>query len=227
MKKHIPFDLRQELDKVERKYPGLFKVEIRLSSTTASKPAILLKEKNDPDSPFRFRIIGFTSPYRVLYNPADQESTAVATVESLPLHEIVEVIDHWAGLLEIYNSPSPMFDDPIIQSYYEEIESKFQILDEDAKTAPYKFSQQKALMQIFENIKKEVDLAKKGDDDEEATAILNEIATAQENLGKETKWKVVERLRKIVAMCMQHGYDLGVKVLETAAITEILRLVGM
>ncbi len=93
--------------------------------------------------------------------------------------------------------------------------------------SPYKFSQQKALMQIFEKIKGEVEQAKKGENDVEAELILNEIKNAQENLGKETKWKVVERLRKIVAMCMKHGYELGIKALEAAVITEILKLVGM
>ncbi len=97
MKKQIPLYLRLELDKIEKKHPGLLKVEL-IKAVGTTPISIALKEKNDPGSPFRFRIFFTSKPYKVSFKPKDKESLSSEVTSIETFDEVIYKIDHWVDL---------------------------------------------------------------------------------------------------------------------------------
>ena len=137
----IPLTIRRELEKILKDRHILFNID-------DSHPHMRyrLTPKNQPTSPFFFNIIeiiekGGINYYKCDYLPA---SDSHLNPEQMEVNQIgiIKRLDYWTKLVESYNETSILFDDPITQRYYEDLETKFTIDDADADTAPYENNRQ-------------------------------------------------------------------------------------
>ena len=115
----------------------------------------------------------------------------------------------WLDLLKTYNEKSVLFDDPILQNYYDEISPKFIVTDENADSAPFDFERQGRLLEIYDRVRLLVEKEKTSENAEEAETIVKEIDAAKASTSKETKRQAMQRFQKIVAMCMKYSYAVG------------------
>ena len=106
-----------------------------------------------------------------------------------------------------------MFDDPITQKYYDDLESNFKIIDEDADFAPHNFEQQKHLQEFLENAKRKIEAATTPENQHETEEIVKNINEAKDKVSKSTKAENVNRVRKIIAKAYKLRYDIGKELL--------------
>ena len=104
-----------------------------------------------------------------------------------------------------------MFDDNITQAYYDEIEPKFKIIDEDANYNPFSIEQQKRIVAFLNTAEKVLkDNPKQTSEIKESIELINET---KNNINISTKTKVIKNIRKIVAKGFKIGLHVGEKLL--------------
>jgi hypothetical protein len=210
MKKNIPLVLREAIDEMLADHVNLLNIEIK------DKGGIRLTEKNDPESPFHFGFIKIqnSTGYLVFYSPESKEKVGQHRLIDVPLGDIRTYLNDWVSLITEYNQPSPIFDDPILQSYFEDLETKFTSNDVDADTAPFSHELQGLLSGVYDKIGELVEAEKDDENAEEAEQILKEVKSAQKIIGKSTKRQALQTLQKIVAMCQKYSYHVGKVILD-------------
>ena len=202
MKKRIPIALRKLLDNLYIENPNLFEVVFDDNSIT-------LKDI-DTDSNYSF-IIETIEPnqskvYAVSYNPStvfqNKGIRTSGTLEAIKKH-----MNTWIELLIQSNVKSPIFDDPFIQQYYDELEPDFKILDKDANIKPYLREEQEKIIHILDNSKKTIlELNENNKDTKEIIKIIDET---KNTITISTKAQVVKRIKKIIAIATKIGLKVG------------------
>lgn len=203
MKKIVPISILTHLEEVLTEHPNMIRAVFE------EKSIVVFKEKFDFGSPFYFKIesinvddIGRTS-YTVEYLPYNQNNLNPRRHSNLLDGLKVDIII-WLSLLVEYNKESIIFDDAITQKYFEYLEPKFKIIDEDADLAPHNFEQQEHLQGFLENAKLKIEAAITPESQHEAEEILNDIQKAKEKISKSTKSENVNRVRKIIAKAYKY-----------------------
>lgn len=218
-KKTVPLAVQQLVNGLIAENSNLIR------SISGDDSLVIFKEKNDEHSDFYFKLIKVSlekgkTIYNIDYLPCDSTHLRPSGGMLCEITALGEHLKRWINLLEEYNQPSPIFDDPITKKYYEDLAPRFKIVDEDAEYVPFRFEQQGLMLEIYENTKK---LVRDNEDDEnreEAQAIIAEINNAEKNVSKDTKSKAINRLRKIVAMCWKYSYTVA-KAIMAEVIVEV------
>lgn len=210
MKKKIPIGVRKALEEVAKNKNYLFYTEFK------NDVVIILKDK-ETSSDFHFSILKINPPtnakesYNIEYKPCILETleskNTNTTLEGLKNH-----FSNWIKLLEDYNEESPLFGDPILQTYYDELEPDFKILDDDADIKPYSIEQQKKIVLFLENASQIIHRQEPLQNNEikEFIELVNET---KENISKSTKRQVINKIRKIIAKGFKIGLQVGERLL--------------
>jgi uncharacterized protein (UPF0332 family) len=212
MKKTIPIAFRNYLDDLVKGNPNLIRPVFE------DKFVVVLREKHDANSPFYFRLEeintdqhGKTS-FIVEFVPSNYENLKpvryAATFEMLK-----ENVKTWINLLIEYNKDSLVFDDPITQRYYEDLEPQFTIIDKDADFAPHSFEQQEQLQKFLDFARQKVEAHTTPENKIEAEEIIKEIAEAKDVISKSTKSENTNKIRKIISRIYKINYDVGKELL--------------
>lgn len=225
MKKTIPLALITHLDKVIKDSPVMIKPIFE------DNFVVTFKEKNDTESPFYFRIESIN---------VDKTGVTTYTVEYLP-ENVVNLnprrhsnsldgllkndLKVWLSLLIDYNKPSAIFDDLILQKYYDEISLDFEISDEDANYAPHSFNQQASLIKFLDISKSKIQESTTERNKIEADDIIKDIEESKELISKSTKVENVGRVRKILAKICKFSFEIG-KELLIQFTTEAIKSLG-
>lgn len=148
-------------------------------------------------------------PYSNLH--MDQHDTEITP------DQIEKALSKWVLLLKQYAKKSPLFDDPILQKYFEDLGIYFNIIDPDAATKPYGLTEQRYLLEFFENIKIVVLGSKNAQAKENETCvseIIKHFTEAGDKIGRETQLQVVDRFKWGMAKLIKHNAPLGQVLLE-------------
>lgn len=207
MKKNIPLGLRKILDDVNSQTDNLFSLEF-------SDDFILKFNDKDSLSDFFFEVTKINTPpkgattYTIRYKPYSEETLEVRTsnvaLASFRSHFLI-----WKNLLIESNLESPLFDDMITQSYYEELKPQFEIIDEDATYRPFSIIQQQKIIK-FLDVTNQI-IGEQKNDAVEKNVILKLIEETKNSISKTTKKEVFEKLRKIISLGFKMGLQVGEK----------------
>jgi len=159
MKKKLPLELLYIIEHYFQSKAHLFNFD----TTSFVGKLLRITEKGDTKSPFYFDIIQTVVSkksnvimYDVSYLPNSSEHLNLDVFYSHK-EAIVDHLEKWIQLLKAYNTKSTIFDDPILQSYYEEIKPTIKILDPDADSAPFNYRQQTLLVEMYDEMARRVE----------------------------------------------------------------------
>lgn len=209
MKKEIPIAIRKILEELAQNNNGYFKIEFEPNSVITFKDIDIKSNLF-----FKLERISLnnsgTTIYTIEYKPSNRENLNsyknVITLDAFKGH-----FENWKNLFTEICQESPLFDDAIIQSYYDEIEPNFKIVDEDAEYKTYTINQQLIIVEFLNNAHKYISNLKIIDTDTRETLQL--IENTKENISKTTKKQVVQNIRKIIATSFKIGLEVGQKLL--------------
>lgn len=218
-KKKIPLAVKKSIDAISIQKPELIK------AVSENDSIVVLKEKGDIDSVFYFKLLkvnldGDKTNYNIDYKPSSEEHLRSSGGLLCNITQFESHLNKWVSLLEQFNQESPIFDDTITNQYYEELEPKFQIIDDDAKTSPFNFEQQGLLLGLYEKTRELVKSHQNPENTDYANIILEEINKAEAYVNQETKQQGIDRLRKITAMCWKYSYQV-VKAILAEVLVEV------
>ena len=210
MKKKIPIALRKALDKEVEGTNGLFNIDFPNNS-------IIKFTDSDSNSDFFFEIKKINPAqgtnkvsYLIEYKPYNEESLSARHL-NVNISNFSDHFKNWKNLLIESNKDSFLFDDLITQTYYDELEPKFEILDDDIQTKPYSIEQQKRIV-IFLDKAQEI-LKNQEKDNLSVNEAITLIEETKENISISTKKKVITNIRKIIAKGFKIGLEVGEKLL--------------
>lgn len=197
-KRNIPIDLIKIIDEINSSYPGLIE--------KVFEPGYLItfKENGSPHSPFFFKIKGINEmapdgpKIHILMKPASSKVTS--QYESHYTYDLVKLaFNAWIELLKTYNEKSPVFDDPIIQTYYERFSKQFTILDDDVDSVPFEFDKQEAIETHYKYILNILETNNNSTSDQIKCDLIDEVKSAIPEVRTKVKRKVTERLLQVYA----------------------------
>lgn len=210
MKKKIPIGLRKILD---AESSGLNEIFI----TEFTNDCIIRFKDIDINSDYFFEISKINlsqvlndTSYTLKYKPTNELTTEPGGM-NVKLSGFGEYFKRWKTLLIESNKESPLFDDYFTQTYFEELEPKFEILEEDSNFKPYSIEQQKRIIQFLENVEKI--LKEQKTEPKEIKETIELITETKNNISKTTKKNVVKNIRKIIAKGFKIGLEVGQKLL--------------
>jgi hypothetical protein len=211
MKKKIPIGLRKILDTESSGYNEIFTTEFTNDCIIRFKDTYI-----DSDYFFEITKINLSqvlndTSYTIKYKPSNELNTELGS-HAVKLSGFRDYFKKWKVLLIESNKESPMFDDYFTQTYFEELEPKFEILDEDASFKPYSIEQQKRITQFLENVEKIIKEQQQTDPKGVAETV-SLITDTKANISKTTKKNVVRNIRKIIAKGFKIGLQVGEKLL--------------
>lgn len=210
MKKNIPIAIRALIEEISDLGKNLCKAEF-------DENGVLLLKDSDIDSDYYFRIkavkydnsSGKTN-YDIEYKPCSEEHLN-PYITTQKIDGVKALFKTWKRLLEESNKPFSLFEDEITQSYYDEIEPNFEIVDEDASFKPFKIDQQKAIVIFLDKIKSII--SEEAEQDSDLLETMSLIEESKKSISKSTKKIVIQRIRRIIAKCFKMGLDVGERLL--------------
>lgn len=209
MKKKIPLGLRKILDEVNSQIDNLFSVEF------ADDYVVKFNDK-DISSDFFFEVTKINPPannvtsYAIRYKPYNEETLDVRAV-NVTLANFKGHFLTWKKLLIESNFESPLFDDMITQSYYDELEPQFEIIDDDASFKTFTIIQQTKIVKFLDVANQIIEDQK--NDAVEKIIIIKLIEETKNSISKTTKKEVLGKLRKIISLGFKMGLQVGEKLL--------------
>jgi hypothetical protein len=213
MKRKIPLSLRKAIEEVAVNYKSLFTIESNESALVAFKD----KEK---DSDFYYNIVRANTEsnnqrsYLVEYKPINEDSLSI-NKQNMSVNSIKVTFTAWLKLILEINKESPIFDDPIVQSYYDELETEFEILDEDAEVNAYSIVQQRKIIEFLSHITLTLQSYEEYNDYNKAEIkeITDLVEETKEMISRSTKREVFNKIRKVFAKIFKLGLEIGEKIL--------------
>lgn len=234
-KKLLPRTLTEILDKALGNEKHLFNF-YPIGQFQSLNDLLRITEKDDLDSPFFFSISYRVSraenrfgeiyyvneqdeeadrddelknrKYTCEYLPSSLENTSKGFVNA-SLDDIPKLLRFWTDLLKEYNKESVIFDDQILQHYYEEIAPKFKLLEPDADYAPFDYDRQELIRTIYDKARLTIEENTTEQNAKESEEIIREIEDAKGLTTKQTKNEVLEKMQKIGARFMKYGFEIG------------------
>ena len=209
MKKVLPLKVRRIVESNLKGKEHLFKFRVDKESTLTIYDA-------DTESEFYFTYVeayqdNNSNPiHRVWVQPRNSEDIEETELE-VDIKTLEVSFEQWCNLIVEYNQESSVFNDSISQSYYDELEPNFKIVDEDADVKPFSIEQQKVIVQFLNRSKKLIAAQKK--DIDNAKEVISLIEEAKRTITRCTKSEVVRKIRKIIAKGFKVGLQVGEKLL--------------
>lgn len=204
--KKIPFSLREKIESMTSN-----KSEVKISFPNLNNPfPLTLTDKQTPE--FHFSIVKFhlrngerTPDPEITLNLAPASQHNISSINAgCVLSLLHEVYNYWRSLVDKHNSLSPLFDDPILNQYYEELNFVFEIIDEDADTTAFNRMQQKIIENFYSELI-EVVKTDKEIDAKEKQLLVQEFSDARQIISRSTKKQVVDTLRKGMAKLWKYA----------------------
>lgn len=208
MKKTIPIAIRRVLEGLAQTKSDLFNVEFE-------KGSIITFKDTDTNTDFCFRlekinVTGAKTSYSLYFKPSNVNNLEPVSTGS-NLETIKTHFNNWLNLMTEINKKSPLFDDHITQSYYDEIEPEFDIIDKDAEYKTFSIKQQKLICSFLDKAQVVIQEQSKKDKDFEEVSEL--IIETKQDLSKTTKKKVIKNIRTIIAKGFKMGLQVGERLL--------------
>jgi hypothetical protein len=212
MKKKIPIALRKTLDKVAREHIDIIEAEF-------NRDSIIKFFDVDPESDYYFEVQKINisgnqhnTSYTIKYKPYTDITTAPRNV-NVPLSNLENDFKRWISLVQESNSESPIFDDNFTQTYYEDLEPEFEILEKDANYRPFKKDQQKIIIYFLDQAEKIIAKDEKEENKDNAKETIKLIDLTRSKITQLSKKEVVKNIRKIIAKGFKMGLQIGEKLL--------------
>lgn len=172
---------------------------------------LLKVEDKEEDSSFHFII--------ERYQKSDNSSTFLFLMSRSPKNEnenkayqtwveiqnLTSQFDQWIKLLDEYESIDSFYDDPILNSYYEEFFNEFEIVDEDADVSPFNTKQILLIDEYLEKLENKLDEYKTQENQTKITEIQSDIVILRENLTTKSKKWIIDKVSKIWAKIAKSG----------------------
>ncbi len=209
MKNKIPVGLRKIIEEVYKENQNLFILEFNENSIAKFRDS-------DLESDFFFEIkninlenVHKNITYTIEYKPYNEETLAPRTV-AVQLSNFKQFFSKWTSLLIESNEVSPLFNDNFTQTYFDEIEPQFDILEDDAEYKPFTIIQQKRIVEFLNKAEEVFNMQKDNIDAKRAIELIENTKSKTTIL---TKKEVVKNIRKIIARGFKVGLKIGEKLL--------------
>lgn len=209
MKKTIPLGIRNILEEFAEEKANLFSVIFDSNSIVSFKDL-------DRNSDFNFTLEKIDvhqdnkTSYLIEYKPSNEENLNPNRVR-VNLSDIKSHFNKWKNLLRAINKKSNLFDDPIANSYYDEIEEYFTIIDDDAEFKSYSIKEQIKINEFLDSINEMI--SNENQKDSDVLETLSFIEITKKSLSKSTKSEVVKNIRKIISKAFKISLQIGEKLL--------------
>lgn len=212
MKNKIPIGLRKEINNAHKDSGGLFITEFQ-------EDFLVRFKDSDINSDFFFLVSTTNTEnvhreitYSIHYKPYSEETLEVRKTVTT-LKDFSKHFNKWKSLLIEANKVNDLFNDPFVQSYYEDIEPHFEIIDQDAHIKPFSIDNQLRLIKFLDSAKTTIENNTKTKDDLDSRKTIQLIEETKSNLNKLTKAKVIKRIREIIARGFKLTIEVGQKLL--------------
>lgn len=200
-KKDLPVAALQALNRLNVQLEKIAQSQEDLVEKTFNESNLVCYSDIDANSTFKFE----------LKNVELSQETPIFTVELSPSSyinndlkdsrtvekQILQQFSNWIGWLGVYERTDLTPEEEFFRKYKEEFYTDFEIIDEDAETTTFELKQQLFLDQYFEYMENKLLPVAKGDI--EIQAVVSDVQELRQNLGKETKKKVIKRFSSILA----------------------------
>jgi len=200
MKKDIPISLRKILDDEYLNAKGLFEYQF-------VKNSIILFNDSDTKSKYHFEVVSVEEKsdphFNINYYPSS-DLNLVPFSGNVKISQFRSHFKKWKSLLIQSNSESPLFDDPIIESFRDDYYTEFEIVDEE-KNKTLKPKQILLLDSYFEKIDKKIEKHINESNSEQIAEIKEDILELRENLSSKTKVWIANKVSWIWAKMTKLG----------------------
>ena len=190
MKKNIPLAILQILQPFADKHSNLVNV-------LPTNDRIFKLNDKDDKSDFYFDVVrqelsNGNHGYIIEFKPASKIDVNVGK-QWTKLESIIAFADNWIKIIEEYNLVQTIYDDPIEKQYQQEFYRDFKIVDEDAITSRFNFSQQLLLLTYVENLEEYINQDISEFTEEEKGDLLKESKNLKHEISIETKDEYVKK----------------------------------
>jgi hypothetical protein len=207
MKKKIPLAILEVLQPI-------VDTNLELVLPVKNNEVIFHLMDNDENSDFFFKVVkqemsNGNPGYIIEYKPRNKDDVSVHKTWT-KLESINNVVTQWLDLISAYNKIQTIYDDPILKSNQERFEKEFEILDKDAGTSTFNLHQQLFLDDYLNDVKSKIIRLKEGRDSEkilELDELEKDAVSIQNDLTRQTKRKIIQRLSKFWAKSQKIGLD--------------------
>ena len=221
-----------ELERVKglRRLKDFFKEEINKRSDTlniSNETLTTIKiEDYDKDSTFSFELKESLKesgkPFYVIeYNPMNSR-VLDPIQEKLEENKVKESFIQWVNIVDEYNKINLDPDDQILNAYVEEFYVEYEIIDDDSSVKPFNLEQQQFLDNFLESVQKTLN---KHTDDDEIQTLIEETTEIRENLTRETKKRIINRISRLVSKIRIKGLKLLGEIINEAKKELIKRII--
>lgn len=201
MKKKIPLILLREIQPKIDQHRKLIRPVLKTD-------ALFHLIDNDSKSDLYFKIYNSNvGKYVTDFKPKNPTSILNSKSEQT-LESVGKQFDTWIDIIKGYNSIVSIYDDPIIEAYQKEFETKFTIVDEDAEYAPFDLERQLFIDNYLEKIILKLEAAITENNKAEIEDIINDSKSLKNEQTQLCKKQVVERLSQIWAKTRKFGVTL-------------------
>lgn len=167
---------------------------------------------------FEVRAVKDTGRGTVVYAVARKPSIATNVSAQSINGELASVLTwfrQWANLVEQYNTVRLSRKDRFIQQAAAEVYTGFELVDEDADTAPFDNDKQVLVYKWLESVKEKVAQVEDGDQ-EQAQHIIQEITQLQNIIPTITKAALLKEVSKVYAKAKAFSMKLFVDIYDVA-----------
>jgi hypothetical protein len=215
IKKTIPLTILKFTNRLIEEYQNQ-------SNILVEKPDDCILTLKVTDADFYFTIKSYQTQndrlaYKICVKPYSEEHLMQQELLRWSSDIESELLSWWK-LVNEYDKPYLLFDDNIVESYYNELEPYFDIVDSDANATCFNLKQQEYIINIYEDLIRQILNEKEEENKEEAEYVIKQINIAQNQLSKSTKKQAIDQLRKVAAFCKKYSYKVSISIAAEALV---------
>lgn len=201
MKKKLPLKVLKILEKF---------VTLQGNSFSIIEPdSFLLKViDSDPNSDFYFNVEKYKSEKGLkllISRKPVNDSTTDGDQVWIGIENLGEVFDKWLALLNEYERVKSFFDDPILNSFFEDYYSEFELLEDDVEIKPFSPKQILLLDEHLDYIESRIENHQTDANKERIQTIKKDIIELRDNLTTKPKAWVLKKFSMIFAKLTKEG----------------------
>lgn len=192
MKKNIPIRLLEILNK---HFPLAESQMIEVGNEGDS--FFILRDK-DPSSDFFFSVSPYKEygKFKVSMKPRNDMNNDVY-IHYIDIKGLDNMLAGWKKRLEYYNSVNTIFDDPILQKYFDEFYLDFEEIEKPEYSEPFNLEKQFELELYLQEYYKYLEEHKTPENKDEVAEIQNDVHSLSSNIGRYSKRDIAFHLLKI------------------------------
>lgn len=165
----------------------------------------------EEESTFHFTIEKYqkninSAKFQFLMSRSPRNQDNIEVYQSwIDINNLSAQFDTWINLLDEYENIDSFYDDPILNSFYEEFFTEFEIVDDNADVDPFDTKRILLIDDYLEKLDTELEKYKTEDNKNEILEIQNDIIVLRDNLTTKSKKWIVENVSKIWAKIAKKG----------------------